>query len=309
MINEELEKILDSRVGLIKDMGSHALLAEGKRLRPLLFLLCCRLCDYAGEKAYQLSTIFEYIHVASLLHDDVLDNAALRRKKPSVNTIWGNEAAVLEGDFLYSKAFSIALTTGDFVLLDDLAKATLQMTEGQILELMHTDDWNTSKEEYFEIITSKTAVLISAACSSAGRISGSDDRCIRSLVGFGLNLGIAFQLIDDVLDYESTEERFGKPVGKDLQEGKITLPLIYALARVDEKEAQRLTDLYQDRQARQGHLEELIGFVRNSGALSRVRKEAHAYTDRAAQFMRSFEDSIAKRSLLELNGHISNRAY
>jgi octaprenyl-diphosphate synthase len=150
VINRELTQVFNSRVPLVEDIGKHTLLGHGKRLRPLLFILSCHLCDYYAEDLYQLSTIFEYIHTASLLHDDVLDNAETRRKRPSANQVWGNHAAVLEGDFLYSKALSIAVRADNISFLTRLTEATLRMTEGQILEFVHTDDWGITKDQYME---------------------------------------------------------------------------------------------------------------------------------------------------------------
>jgi len=171
-INEEIEKSLISRVPLIEDMGRHVLLGHGKRLRPLFFVLSCQLCNYQGDDVYHLSTIFEYLHTASLLHDDVLDNAEIRRNKASANHLWGNQAAVLEGDFLASKSSSIALGSNNMSFVKRLLEVTIQMAEGQVLELIHTDDWNTTKDEYMEIISAKTAGLISAACVCGAIISG-----------------------------------------------------------------------------------------------------------------------------------------
>ena len=228
-INEELEKALSSRVPLLEEIGNHTLLGHGKRLRPLFFVLSCELCNYRGEDRYRLSSIFEYLHAASLLHDDVLDNAEIRRNKPSANRFWGNQAAILEGDFLYSASSEIAVDSNNLRFLKRLTETTKQMAEGQALELIHTNDWETTKEAYMDIITAKTAVLISAACACGAIISGAGRGPEASLGDFGLSAGIAFQLMDDLLDYTSSEAVFGKPVGKDLKEGKITLPLIYSV--------------------------------------------------------------------------------
>jgi octaprenyl-diphosphate synthase len=306
-INKELEKGLSSRVSLIEDIGSHSLLGHGKRIRPLLFVLSCHLCEYEGEEIYRLSTIFEYIHTASLLHDDVLDNADVRRKKPSANHLWGNHAAVLEGDFLYLKSSSIALGTNNLTLLRRVTETTTQMTEGQIMELTYTHNWDTTPDEYMEVITSKTAVLMSAACACGSILSGAEPEIVESLSRFGLNLGIAFQLTDDLLDYTSSEKELGKPVGKDLREGKITLPLIHTLARLQRSERKRLETLFKNGNAAEKDYKELINLVNKNGAVEHIGDKAKSYAEKAALSLDLFPDSAPKRDLLELNQCIIDR--
>ncbi len=308
-INKELKEALSSRVALVEDIGNHTLLGHGKRLRPLFFLLSCQLCDYQGKDAYRLSTIFEYLHAASLLHDDVVDNAENRRNRPSANHVWGNHAAVLEGDFLYSNASLIAVGSNNLLFLKRLTETAKQMAEGQIMELVHTDDWETSREDYMEIITAKTAVLMSAACACGAIITGAEKNAEQSLGKFGLNMGIAFQIIDDLLDYTSSEDVFGKPVGKDLKEGKITLPLIYTLPKIEASEGNRLENLFKNHQATEEDYRQLIGLVRSKGALDQIKDEARSYVDRAAGCLSRFPDSPAKRGLLELNRFIVERKY
>ena len=308
-IEERLQELFVSRVPLVQDIGKHALLKQGKRLRPLIFVLSCRLCNYGGEDIYALSTIFECIHAASLLHDDVLDNAEIRRNRPSANQIWGNQAAVLGGDFLFSKALSLASGANSVEFLKILTGSTARMTEGQILELEHTDNWGLTREQYMEIVRGKTAALISSACECGAIISGVSLREREALAGFGLNAGIAFQLIDDLLDYTSSEEVFGKPVGKDLLEGKITLPLIYTLEGFETDEKDRIAQRFLSRQANEEDREGLIRAVRTGGAISRVRKEAQGFVDKASECFHLFPDSPAKTQLLQLNGYITKRNF
>jgi len=307
IINEELYKVFNSRVPLVEEMGRHALLGHGKRLRPLIFVLSCELCNYRGEDVYQLSTIFEYIHTASLLHDDVLDNAEIRRNRPSANQVWGNHAAVLEGDFLFSKALAIAVRAGNIPFLAKLTATATQMTEGQILEFAHTDDWDISKDLHIEIVTAKTAMLISTACACGAIISDGGSETAASLAQFGLNAGIAFQLIDDLLDYTSSQEVFGKPVGKDLREGKITLPLIYTLKQLETTEKKRLEDLFLSHQPTDADYRDIIDLVRRKGALDRIRDEAQSYVDKAINCLDTFPDSATKRDLIILSQHIIDR--
>ena len=308
-INKELKEALTSRVSLVEIIGKHTLLGHGKRLRPLFFLLSCQLCDYQGKDAYRLSTIFEYLHAASLLHDDVVDNAEIRRNKPSANSFWGNHAAVLEGDFLYSNASLIAVGSNNLLFLKRLTETAKQMAEGQIMELTHTHDWKIGKEQYLEIISAKTAVLMSAACACGAIVSGAEREAEQSLGQFGLNMGIAFQIMDDLLDYTSSEDVFGKPVGKDLKEGKITLPLIYTLPKIEASEGNRLEILFNTHQATEEDYRQLIGFVRSKGALDQIKDEVRSYVDRAAGCLSRFPDSPAKSGLLELNRFIVERKY
>jgi octaprenyl-diphosphate synthase len=308
-INLELNKIFDSRVPLVEEIGKYALLGQGKRLRPLIFILSCQLCGYEGKDLYPLSTVFEYIHTSSLLHDDVLDNAEIRRRKPSANQIWGNQAAVLEGDFLFSKSLSIAVSANSLPFILRLTEATMHMSEGQILELVHTEDLETGRDSYMQIITAKTAVLISAACGGGAIISGSSSAMESDLTRFGRSVGIAFQMVDDLLDYTSSEEVFGKPVGKDLLEGKITLPLIYTLSQLDADEKEVFSEQFKNRATDKDAYQLLLNRVRGSGVLERIRAEAQGYVDDAARCLSRFPDSAVKTNLLTLIQYIIHRTY
>ncbi|MCP4575642.1 MAG: polyprenyl synthetase family protein [Deltaproteobacteria bacterium] len=308
-INQELNKVFGSRVPLVEEIGKYAMLGQGKRLRPLIFILSCQLCGYRGEDLYPLSTVFEYIHTSSLLHDDVLDNAEIRRRKPSSNQIWGNQAAVLEGDFLFSKSLSIAVSANSIPFISRLTEATMHMSEGQILELVHTEDLETGRDNYMQIITAKTAVLISAACGCGAIISAAGDEVESDLARFGRSVGIAFQMVDDLLDYTSSEEVFGKPVGKDLLEGKITLPLIYTLVELGPDEKKKFGELFKKRTADKAAYEELLDRVRRGGVLDKIREEAQGYVDDAAMCLKRFPDSAVKENLLTLIQYIIHRTY
>jgi octaprenyl-diphosphate synthase len=308
-INGELQKLFDSRVPLVKEIGKYVLLGQGKRLRPLIFVLSCRLCGFENEEVYPLSTVFEFIHTSSLLHDDVLDNADTRRKKPSSNQIWGNHAAVLEGDFLFSKSLSLAVDTGCIPFIGRLTEATMQMSEGQILELVHTEDLKTTRDDYMNIIIAKTAVLISAACGCGAIISGSSPEVEDDLTRFGRSVGIAFQMMDDLLDYTSSEAVFGKPVGKDLLEGKITLPLIYTLSELHTDEKEIFAEQFKNRATNKDAYQFLLNRVRGSGVLERIRAEAQGYVDDAAECLGRFPDSAVKTNLLTLIQYIIHRTY
>lgn len=308
-INEELGKVLDSGVPLIKEVGSHSLLGGGKRLRPLFFILSCQLCNYHESDIYTLSAIFECLHAASLLHDDVLDNASVRRGGSSANKIWGNSTAVLVGDFLFSKSSRMLVEKRHIELLKVLADTAIRMTEGQISELVNTHNWNITRREYIGIIISKTAALMSAACASGGIVARAKQADIQSLKDFGLNMGIAFQIVDDVFDYTSTVEKAGKSIGSDLREGKITLPLIYTLTYLEKGERERLEHLFKNGNATEKDYLRIIELVQDNGAINRCRKDAQGYVDLAETHLSLFPYSPVKRSLLELNQFIVNRTY
>jgi octaprenyl-diphosphate synthase len=308
-IDGELEKGFSSRVPLVDDIGRHALLGNGKRLRPLLFVLSSRLCGYNGKDIYFLSTLFEYLHSASLLHDDVIDHAETRRNKPSARSAWGNSAAVLAGDYLSSRAMAIALSSENIDFLRIIINTGLKMSEGQSLELAHTSDWKMGKDEYMEIIISKTAELMSAACACGGIVSNAREEDIQRLKDFGLNLGIAFQLIDDLLDYSASEKDLGKPSGKDLREGKTTLPLIYAIPEMSEDDLLRLGRLSENQEADEEDYESLLECVKKSDAIEKVREESKVYVKKASEFLNNLPPSTYKDDLMMLNEFMSLRNY
>ena len=306
-IDDALNESLGVPLPVVSDIARYALLGAGKRIRPLLFVLSCHLCGYQGKDVYRLSTLFEHVHAASLLHDDVLDNAELRRNKPSVRQVWGNSAAVLGGDFLYSTASAIALERSSLELMGLLTDVLKRMVEGQFLELENTHNWEITKEEYVEIITAKTAALMGAACASGAMMAGADEKTRQQLGDFGLNLGIAFQLMDDLMDYTSSEEAFGKPVGKDLKEGKITLPLVYFLSELEGGEVERLADLFKTQKAGDKDYDDLLRQVRAHGAIERVRSEASGYVEKAEELLEFFPASPVKQGLHDLGAYILTR--
>ncbi len=306
-VNEELEKVMDSKIPLIREARRYILLFGGKRLRPLFFLLSCELCNYRKTDVYALSAIFECLHTASLLHDDVLDNATLRRGKSSANQVWGNSVAVLIGDYLFSKSSGIALKKKHSGFLKLLAETSTKMTEGQILEHLNTHNWNIEKREYISIITFKTASLISAACAGGGIVAGAKENYVGALENYGLNMGIAFQIIDDIMDYTSNVEVTGKTPGKDLREGKITLPLIYALSSMEQGERERLELLFKNGKASNSDYSDLINFVRKNGTINRCKKDARDFISLAEKHLDCFPESPAKDAFSGLNSFILNR--
>jgi octaprenyl-diphosphate synthase len=297
-INEELEKLISSRApSFLNDTGSHSLLGNGKCLLPLFFVLSSKLCNYPEEDVFVLSTIFEHIHRASLLHEGVVDNVRDNGKK-------GNDKAILEGDFLYSKASTLGVDSNNMPFLKRIIETTTQMMEGQILDLIHTDDWDTDREQYMEVITSRKAILFSAACVCGAIISGSKGEAAQSLEKFGLNIGIAFQLMEDLLDYRSSEDGIGKKVGKALKKGRITLPLIYTLSKLEDSVRERLVNFYKNHQATEQDYRNLIWLVMSNGVLGQIQYEVQSYIDKATSCLSTFPDSTAKRDLLELAHYV-----
>src|SRR5512137_1749837 len=211
-VERQFEENLRSEVSLIPTIGRYILESGGKRVRPLLLLLASRLCGYRGDRCIPLASIVEFIHTATLLHDDVVDNANLRRGQRSANAVWGNEASVLVGDFLFTKSFSLMVTDGDLRILRAMSDATTRMAEGEVLQLLKTCDLGISEVEYLEVVINKTAVLIAAACRIGGLLGAASDEQVEALHHFGMDVGIAFQLMDDCLDYVADRDQFGKAV-------------------------------------------------------------------------------------------------
>jgi octaprenyl-diphosphate synthase len=230
-VDDILISRLDTDVDMINQMSHYIITSGGKRLRPLLLLLCAKATNYDGEYHYPLAVVIELIHTATLLHDDVVDESNTRRGGNSANEIWGNAASVLVGDFLYSRAFEIMVEPDSMKIMRILSKATNKIAEGEVMQLLNIRNANISQSEYYGVIERKTACLFEAACQIGAILSNAPKMTVKALSDYGLHLGNAFQVIDDVLDYESSAEIMGKEVGDDLAEGKITLPMIYALEK------------------------------------------------------------------------------
>lgn len=232
-MDELISQHLGTDVKLIKQLGQHIVKGGGKRLRPLLVLISAKAFNYTGERHIELAALIEFIHTATLLHDDVVDQSEMRRGNETANAIWGNEASVLVGDFLFSRAFQMLVNVGNIKIMDVIAKATNTITEGEVLQLMNRHNCATDEAFYMQVIQAKTAELFSAATHSGAILSDQSAEITQAMADYGNNLGIAFQLIDDVLDYTGDAEEMGKNLGDDLAEGKPTLPLIYALEKAD----------------------------------------------------------------------------
>lgn len=283
---------LGSEVALIAEMEAGEYLTGGKRLRAIISLLTARLCGVPPAQGDAVAVAIEFIHTATLLHDDVVDNAPMRRHLPAVARVYGNAAAVLAGDFLYSRASQMLAQTQSLPLLQRVADATNKLAEGELLQLLQRDKTDLHEQTYYQIIEYKTANLFSVAAAAAADLRGQD---AAALSAYGRHLGIAFQLVDDCLDYEGDDAQLGKQTGADWSEGKITLPLILFLAQ--QPAAQRAAVL---QQARRGGLREMIMQLRGSGALAAVRTRAAQEAQAAVQALADFPDSADKAALITL---------
>lgn len=272
-LNQSVIDRLASRVPLIESIGHYIVEAGGKRMRSTLALLAARACGYAGEDHIKLATVIEFIHTATLLHDDVVDMSEMRRGKPTANIRWDNPSSVLVGDFIYSRAFELLVELGDMSIMDVMASTTNRISEGEVQQLINQHNSATTEADYLQVITNKTAILFAAACRTAGLLAGVTEDQLDALHDFGLETGMAFQLVDDALDYDGNSEEMGKNVGDDLAEGKPTLPLIYTLRHGPADGANMIREAIQE--GGLSHLESIIEAVRDCGALDYTMKAAH----------------------------------
>ncbi|MBM4286319.1 MAG: polyprenyl synthetase family protein [Deltaproteobacteria bacterium] len=306
-INRALVANLDTHVPFISQVGRHILLSGGKRIRPLLFVLAARLCGCRSNNLADFSTIFEYLHAATLLHDDVVDAATTRRGMSTANTIWGNQAVILVGDFLLAKALSLAVTTERLKVLKVLAHTTTMMAEGEILQLLHAGNLNLTEEQYLEVVTRKTAVLMAAACRIGAILGSAPVAQEEALARFGENLGIAFQVVDDILDFTGDERELGKPVANDLKEGRITLPVIHALANAAPADRERLAALAREMEPEAGP--ELQAILRRAGSLDYARSRARDFTRAAQNDLADFPPSREKDIFLAITAELLERTH
>lgn len=315
-VGEDLKKVdlefrrhLTSHVPIIATIGEHLLLSGGKRLRPLLLLLSARACGYRGENHIAMASLVEFIHTATLLHDDVVDRAELRRGMESANAKWGNEACVLVGDFLFTKCFSLLVENGNRKILQAIARATTQMAEGELEELIKTNDLSLTEEQYFSIIARKTAALFSAATQIGAILGEVSEEEELALTHFGLEIGIAFQLIDDNLDYTSREEDLGKKIGIDLQDGKITLPLIFTLSQCTGQETEIIRQAVEsDPMTREAFLQ-VLAMIDKYRGVEYTWDKARDHIRRAKEHLRLLPDSREKEALYTLADYVVERRW
>ena len=306
-VDQEFRKYLRSDVSIISAIGEHLLFGGGKRFRPILLLLSAKLCGYQEDRHVCMASLVEFIHTATLLHDDVVDKAELRRGRASANSKWGNEASVLVGDFLFAKSFSIAVENGNWAIFQTLSRAITLMAEGELEELIKTDELSLSEEAYLSIITRKTASLISAAARVGAILGNVSAARLEALASFGMDVGIAFQLIDDNLDYTSKEEEFGKEIGIDLQRGKITLPLIYALRHSTAEERSSVQKTLEMTPLTQEAFFRVVEIIGRYGGINYTWKKAKDYVERAKDHLCLFPESQEKRALCLLANYVLER--
>jgi len=289
---------LSSRVVLIDQISRYIVSAGGKRIRPRLVLLFSQALGFTGPERYEVAAIVEFIHTATLLHDDVVDESSLRRGRATSNAVFGNAASVLVGDFLYSRAFQMMVAVNRMRVLEVLAEATNVIAEGEVLQLMNMHDPDLAVEEYLRVIRFKTAKLFEASARLGAVLGGADPELEEACADFGRSLGTAFQLVDDLLDYEGHSEDLGKNVGNDLREGKPTLPLLVAMERSTAPERELIRHAIEHGEVQR--LPEIIAIVRRTGALDATRAAAQQEADKARDSLRLLPDSPARQALLEL---------
>jgi octaprenyl-diphosphate synthase len=306
-IEDYLDQYISSDIKLIPEVAHHLIDSGGKRFRPLLHLICARLCGFTGESRFPLAASIEFIHTASLLHDDVIDEAVIRRGKTSANHVWGNAASVLVGDFLYSKAFTLFSIIGDLEIYRLMSKMTNTMSEGEVFQLMKCGDTNLTEAEYLSIVEKKTAVLISAACESAAVLACASNEQIQALGQYGYKIGMAFQITDDTLDYMAQEEDFGKAIGKDLEEGKMTLPLIYTLARCSQTERDMIKTTIENKSFSPETIRKIFALIQGSGGIDYSLTRAQTFIRESINDLDVFNQSPAKDHLHAVADYVLSR--
>jgi octaprenyl-diphosphate synthase len=306
-VEEIFRSQIRSDVRLVGEIGRYIQEGGGKRVRPALLLLASRLCGYRGERAVTLASTVEFIHTASLLHDDIIDEATTRRGRRSVNSRWGNDITVLLGDFLYTKSMAMALSQDNLRILRLLSDVTLRLIEGEILEIERNGNLRATEQDHLDTIRRKTADLF-AACTRIGAILGDvGEEHERALGNYGLNLGLCFQMVDDLLDFTAEEKTLGKPVANDLREGKVTLPMIFLLRRGGSAAAEKVKAVLDDRGFSRVTRDELVRMARECGALDEAREMAEAYADLARRDLLAFDPSPYREALEALPGFILAR--
>ncbi|MBW2185465.1 MAG: octaprenyl diphosphate synthase [Desulfuromonadales bacterium C00003068] len=307
LVEKQFKHDLDSEVLLIRKVGEYVLASGGKRMRPMLVLLAARLTGYQGDKHIGVASVVEFIHTATLLHDDVVDSANLRRGEASANSVWGNEASVLVGDFLFSKSFSLMVRTGSLAILQALSDATTMMAEGEVLQLISTCDLDLTEERYMQVVRDKTAVLIAAACRCGGVLSGVDEEQEQALSDFGMHLGIAFQFMDDALDYVADQAEFGKACGHDLEEGKMTLPLIETLRKCTAEEREMVADVVEKELLSDEDLAGVTQLIHSYNGIDYTRVRAKELIEKAKKCLDVFDASETKSALYVLADYVVSR--
>jgi octaprenyl-diphosphate synthase len=301
-------KNLTSDVPLIGQVGEYLLSSGGKRIRPMLLLLAAKLCDYRGEHHIELAGVIEFIHSATLLHDDVVDGAELRRGNRSANVVWGNEASVLVGDFLFAKSFSVMVGCGNLKVLQLLSDTTTQMAEGEAQQLLNTADLEVDEERYLAVIRDKTALLIAAACQVGAVLAEVSPLQEAALHEFGLEIGTAFQLMDDALDYVADQQEFGKSRGQDLEEGKMTLPLIHAYSKAAADERVEIARIVELEELTEVDLDRVCALIDKYDGINHTRQRAVERIAQAKTQLDIFPDNEIRNALCIIADYVVARS-
>ena len=308
-VNAVILERMQSEVALIPELAGHLIAGGGKRMRPMLTLACARLLDYPGARHHKLAAAVEFIHTATLLHDDVVDGSGLRRGKRTANIIWGNPASVLVGDFLFSRSFELMVEDGSLKVLSILSRASAIIAEGEVDQLTAQRRVETTEDHYLAIIAAKTAALFAAACRIAAVVAERDEAVEEALDSYGRNLGIAFQLVDDAIDYASDAQTMGKGVGDDFRDGKVTLPVILAHARGSAEEQGFWRDAMEGRRVSDEDLAHATALLHARGAIDGTLALARHYGQRAIDALGRFPGGKAKAALVEAVEFAIARAY
>ncbi len=308
-VNKLIIQRMASPVEMIPELAGHIIAAGGKRMRPMLTLAAARMCGYSGDRHLALAACVEFIHTATLLHDDVVDESNLRRGLASANTLWGNQASVLVGDFLFSRSFELMVEDGSLHVLGILSNASAIIAEGEVMQLITTNDTETGETAYLNVIKAKTAKLFAAACRIGAVVADRPPVEEEALDTFGMNLGIAFQIIDDVLDYSAKQGTLGKSIGDDFKEGKITLPVILAFHRGDDEDRLFWRRTLEDQKQSEGDLEHAIHLMGKHQALEDSVERARHYGAIARDALGIFDQGPHQKAFMELIDFCIERAY
>jgi len=307
LAEEKINETLKTVAPAISTVGKHIFTGGGKRIRPFLTILSSKICDYSGEKTSVLACSVESIHTASLLHDDVVDGANITRGKPSAHSLWGNQVVILVGDFLYSNALRLANLLKSQKIMDALSNATARMSEGELIQLSKKGNPGISEEDYMKIVRGKTAILMSAACMGGAVLGNAPQEKEDALASFGLMLGLAFQIADDILDYMADENVLGKNLGKDLEEGKITLPLIYLLRSATGGEVEKVKAIIKAEEISKADLTYILNLLNTYKSIEQSYEKANTIIKEARAELDIFEDSIEKSALLTISDYALKR--
>jgi octaprenyl-diphosphate synthase len=308
-VNKLILERMNSPVSLIPQLAGHIIAAGGKRLRPILTLASARMCGYQGQRHLHLAACVEFIHTATLLHDDVVDQSNLRRGLSTANALWGNQPSVLVGDFLFSRAFQLMVADGSLKVLKILSDASAVIAEGEVQQLLTTNDTATGVQDYLAVVGAKTAALFSAACQIGAVVAERPEAEEAALEGFGRNFGIAFQIIDDLLDYSASQVELGKTIGDDFREGKITLPVILAFARANDEERVFWRRCLEDMHQTEDDFGQALAFMSQHNVFDDTLAYAKAYAADAREALGLFPQSQIRREMLDLVDFCIERAY